>query len=72
MSLDDPITRGEGHADHALIHGLEPDQTVAASSRPFGRYRAGRAMAGALWAVRIFVLMIAAIVVYTFFVSIPH
>ena len=71
MRPDDPALRGEGHADHALIDGLEPDQVVAATSRPFGRYRPGRALNAALWAVRVFVLLIAGMVVYTFVVSLP-
>ena len=71
MSLDDPTTRGDGHDDHALIAALEPDQTVQAASRPFGRYRASPAIIAALWAVRVFVLIVSAMVVYTFVVSIP-
>ena len=72
MSLEDPLLRGDGHPDHALIDGLEPDQIVAAAARPFGRYRASRSVTALLWAVRVFVLLIAAMVVYTFVVSIPH
>ncbi|RZM20064.1 MAG: hypothetical protein EOP67_55525 [Sphingomonas sp.] len=72
MSLDDPALRGGGHPDHALIDGLEPDQTVAAAARPFGRYHASRSVTALLWAVRVFVLLIAAMLVYTFIVSIPH
>jgi hypothetical protein len=72
MSLHESITRGNGHADHELIDGLEPDQTVAASSRPFSRYRASRSMTVALWTVRLFVLLISAMVAYTFIVSVPH
>lgn len=69
MSLDDPTLRGDGHADHMLIEALEPDQTVHAVSQPFGRYRASPAVNAALWAVRAFVLIAAAMVVYTFIVS---
>jgi hypothetical protein len=72
MSHDDAVTRGNGHADHELIDGLEPDQTVATSSRPFGRYRASHAMTVALWTVRLFVLLISTMVVYTFIVSVPR
>lgn len=70
MSLDGPALRGVGHADHALIDGLEPDQIMAAASSPFGRYRASCGMNAVVWAVRAFVLIIAAMVVYTFIMSI--
>ena len=69
---DDPTVRSQGHPDHELIDGLEPDQTVAAAARPFGRYQAGHGVTALLWAVRVFVLLIAAMVVYTFIVSIPN
>lgn len=72
MSLDDPALRGEGHPDHALIDGLEPDQTVEAAARPFGRYHASPGITALLWVLRVFVLLVAAMVVYTFIVSIPH
>lgn len=73
MTLQDDLTvRGQGHPDHDLIDGLEPDQTVAAAARPFGRYHAGRGITALLWAVRVFVLLIAAMVVYTFIKSIPN
>lgn len=68
-AFDDLVKRADGHDDHELVAALEPDQTVAASSRPFPRYRMSRAANAAFWAVRVFVLLIAAMVVYTFFAS---
>jgi hypothetical protein len=56
----------DGHPDDELLFALEPDQLVAASSRPLPRYILGRAATLALWALRGFVLIITALVVYTF------
>lgn len=55
-----------GHPEQELVAGLEPDQTVAAASRPFPRCRLGRAANATLWGVRVFVLLITLMVLYTF------
>lgn len=60
-----------GHPDSELIHALEPDQIVAEASRPLPRYRLSRAGNLALWLLRVFVLLITAIVVYTFIITLP-
>jgi hypothetical protein len=60
-----------GHPDDELIYALEPDQVVAAASRPLPRYRLSRAGNVALWLLRVFMLLITALVVYTFIVALP-
>ena len=46
---------------------LERDQLVADRSRPLARARLGRRVRVALWALRLFVLVVGALVIYTFF-----
>jgi hypothetical protein len=50
---------------------LEPDQVVAVASRPLPRYQLSSAGNVALWLLRIFVLLITALVVYTFIIALP-
>ena len=61
--------RTEAHAESELIGGLEPDQVVGSATRPFSRMHIGRAGACGLWALRILVLLVSAMVVYTFVAS---
>jgi hypothetical protein len=60
------VHRPEPHEDHDLIDGLEPDQIVSSASRALPRMRLGRGAQIGLWALRIFVLFITAMVIYTF------
>jgi hypothetical protein len=60
-----------GHPDDELIHALEPDQVVAATSRPLPPYRLSRGGNVALWLLRVFVLLITVLVVYTFIIALP-
>jgi len=60
-----------GHPDDELIHALEPDQIVAVASRPLPRCQLSSAGNVALWLLRIFVLLITALVVYTFIIALP-
>ena len=60
-----------GHPDDELIQALEPDQVVAAASRPLPRYRLSPASNVALWLLRVFVLLITILVVYTFVMTFP-
>ena len=46
---------------------LESDQLVADASRPVPRARLSRRASAALWALRIFVIAIGAMVIYSFF-----
>jgi hypothetical protein len=58
--------RLDAHPDAELIDGLEPDQLVVAASRPLPPMVLGRAGQIAFWALRLFVLLIGALVVYSF------
>jgi len=50
-----------------LIAFLERDQLVSDTSRPLPRASVGRAARVALWSLRVFVTVLGAMVVYTFF-----
>jgi 4-hydroxybenzoate polyprenyltransferase len=52
-----------------LIEFLERDQLVEDRSRPLPRARVGRRASAALWALRVFALLMAVLVVYTFVAS---
>ncbi len=60
------IHRPEPHEDHDLVDGLEPDQIVSSASLPLPRMRLGRGARIGLWLLRLFVLFITAMVIYTF------
>ena len=60
-----------GHPDDELIQALEPDQLVAVASRPLPRYQLSSTGNVALWLLRIFVLLITALVIYTFVIALP-
>jgi 4-hydroxybenzoate polyprenyltransferase len=49
-----------------LIAYLESDQLVAERSRPLPRARLGRWSGAGLWALRIVVVVLSALVIYTF------
>jgi hypothetical protein len=59
----------DGHPDNELVSALEPDQLVAASSQPLPHYVLSRAANFGLWVLRAFVLVVTALVVYTFVLS---
>jgi hypothetical protein len=60
------LQRQERYEDE-LIMDLERDQFVAATSRPVPRAQlSARAIAG-LWALRVFVVLVSLMVLYTFF-----
>ena len=61
--------RPEGDRESQLIESLEPDQLVAAVAKPLPRLQLSRTVRIALWAVRIFVLIISVLVGYTFIVQ---
>lgn len=56
----------EAHADDELIDGLEPDQLVANMSTPLPRMRLSRRWTVFFWALRLFVLVLTAMVVAVF------
>ena len=67
-----PIERlSHGHPDEELVQAWEPDQLVAATSMPLPRYQLSRAANVGLWFLRIFVLFMTALVVYTFVKALP-
>jgi hypothetical protein len=45
---------------------LEPDQIVAETARPLPRAHLSRRVVTGLWALRVFVLIASAMVIYTF------
>jgi hypothetical protein len=52
--------------DDELIMHLERDQFVAATSRPVAPAALGRRTTTALWALRVFVVLVGVMVIYTF------
>jgi len=63
----------EGEPPEDLIEALEPDQLVAARTREkVARRRFGPGLNAALWALRVFVLLLAAMVAYTFLHGVLH
>ena len=60
-----------GHPDDELIQALEPDQLVSETSKPLPRYQLNQIANVALWLLRIFVLLMTALVAYTFVKALP-
>jgi hypothetical protein len=52
-----------------LIAYLEPDQLVVETFRPVGRAVLTRNVAAALWGLRVFVVLVSLMVLYTFIAS---
>jgi hypothetical protein len=55
-----------------LVMFLERDQYVFDTSRPVGRMRLSPRMTLALWALRVFVIVVSAMVIYTFVSQLAH
>jgi hypothetical protein len=55
--------------DEELVEFLERDQLVRDKSRPLPRAPLSRPASVALWALRVFVVVVTAMVTYTFFVQ---
>jgi hypothetical protein len=53
--------------DDQLVAFLEPDQLLSDRSRPVPRAALSPRANAALWALRVFVLIVSAMVIYTFF-----
>lgn len=65
--LTDAKRLRQGRPEDELIMDLEPDQFVAETSRPVSlAVLSARAKAG-LWALRVFVVLVSLMVIYTFF-----
>jgi hypothetical protein len=58
--------RRRERAEDELIMHLERDQLVAETARPVPRAALGRRALAALWALRVFVVVVGAMVIYTF------
>jgi hypothetical protein len=58
--------RRRDRAEDQLIMHLERDQLVAETSRPVPSAALGRRAVMALWALRVFVVVVSAMVIYTF------
>jgi hypothetical protein len=54
------------HASDELIMHLERDQFVAETSRPVARAALSSRTIAALWALRVFVVLVSLMVIYTF------
>jgi hypothetical protein len=65
-SPTDPPERTEPSEEEELIMFLERDQLVRDRSKPVARAPLGRGAIRALWALRIFVLVVGFMVIYTF------
>jgi hypothetical protein len=52
--------------EEELIMDLERDQFVAETSRPVGRAPLSAGATAALWALRVFVVLVSLMVIYTF------
>ena len=61
--------RPQPHSEAELIDGLEPDQLVASAAQKLPLMAIGRTGRIGLWVLRVFVLLISVLVVYTFVVS---
>jgi len=62
-----PTQEREQQDDEELVMFLEPDQLVIDKSHPVPRARLTPRANAALWALRVFVLIVSAMVIYTFF-----
>jgi hypothetical protein len=59
------LQRHERFEDELIMH-LERDQFVAETSRPVPRVALGARTAAGLWALRVFVVLVSLMVLYTF------
>ena len=58
--------------EQELVEFLERDQLVVDTSCPVGRLALTRRMGGALWTLRVFVVVVSAMVIYTFVSQLVH
>jgi hypothetical protein len=58
--------QAQERAEDELIMHLERDQFVAETSRPVPRARLGSRTNAGLWALRVFVVLVGLMVIYTF------
>jgi hypothetical protein len=58
--------------EQELVMFLERDQLVTDTSRPVPRAALSRRVNNALWALRVFVVVVSAMVIYTFISQVTH
>jgi hypothetical protein len=61
-----------GEPDEDLIESLEPDQLVVAMNSPLPQRSLGRLATFGLYALRVFLVVITAMVIYAFVASVLH
>jgi hypothetical protein len=62
-----PVPDGERDCgEQELIMSLERDQFVAETSKPVARAPLSRRVSAGLWALRVFVVIVSLMVIYTF------
>jgi hypothetical protein len=59
-------------ADREPATFLDSDQLALDQSQPVPRARLSQRLSGALWALRVFVVVVSAMVIYTFISQIIH
>jgi hypothetical protein len=55
-----------GEPEEDLIRSLEPDQLVSVKTKPVPRKELGTLVQAGLWALRVFVIVVSALVIYAF------
>jgi hypothetical protein len=66
LAAEERDPRRRDRPEDELIMHLERDQLVAETSRPVPRAALGRRATAALWSLRVFVVAVGAMVIYTF------
>lgn len=69
MLQDGTVHQPAAHSESELVDALEPDQLAVAAGQPLPRLRLSQYAEVALWALRIFVLIVTGLVIYTFVVQ---
>lgn len=59
-----------GEPEEDLIESLEPDQLVSATHVAIPRRQFSRPLTAALWALRVFLLTVTAMVIYVFVIGV--
>jgi hypothetical protein len=67
--ITENATQEDRRDDDELVEFLERDQLVTDKARPLPRAPLSQGAKVALWALRVFVIVVAAMVIYTFFVQ---
>jgi hypothetical protein len=66
------LTTDPQRDDEELVMFLERDQLVADKAHPVPRAHLSARTRAALWVLRVFVLVVSAMVIYTFFSQLAH